>query len=225
MLPALHQPRKACTTTMKPCSLCICRCAFYALDISSLFHSFIFTLQEFARELVSLVEVMGQLHEAQESALAHRGVFGWFRRMFSFRRRKSSNIAQAPNYGSTTNGSAAGKGFKPSLRRRFSNLVPLEPSHSPRAAFPKVRAHAPNTTQTPARSSLDFFGRVQHRLWSSLHKLKDGDMRYSFKVGVGTAILAAPAFIDATRPIFVRWRGEWALISYFVVMGQTLGQV
>jgi hypothetical protein len=50
-------------------------------------------------------------------------------------------------------------------------------------------------------------------------------MRYSFKVGVGTAILAIPAFIDATRPLFVRWRGEWALISYFVVMGQTLGQV
>lgn len=189
-------------------------------------NSFIFTLQEFARELVSLVEVMGQLHEAQEKALAHRGVFGWFRRMFSFkRRRRTSSFTQTPYYGATTNGSASKKGFRPGLRRRFSNLVPLEPSHSPRAAFPKVRAHAPNTTHTPARSSLNFFGRMQHRVWSSLHKLKDGDMRYSFKVGVGTAILAAPAFVDATRPMFVLWRGEWALISYFVVMGQTLGQV
>jgi hypothetical protein len=127
------------------------------------------------------------------------------------------------NYG-TTSGSAQ-KAFKPTLRRRFSNLVPLEPSHSPRAAFPKIRAHAPNTTHTPARSTLTFGGQLQHRLWASLNKLKDGDMRYSFKVGVGTAILAIPAFVDATRPLFVRWRGEWALISYFVVMGQTLGQV
>ena len=27
------------------------------------------------------------------------------------------------------------------------------------------------------------------------------------------AMLAAPAFIDATRPIFTEYRGEWALIS------------
>ena len=174
---------------------------------------------------MSLVEVMGQLHEAQENALAYRGLFGWFRRFFSIKRRLDGPYSTtSATYGATANGSAQ-KGFRPALRRRFSNLVPLEPSHSPRAAFPKIRAHAPNTTQTPARSTLTFMGQLQHRLWSSLNKLKDGDMRYSFKVGVGTAILAIPAFIDATRPLFVRWRGEWALISYFVVMGQTLGQV
>jgi hypothetical protein len=167
---------------------------------------------------------MGQLHEAQENALAYRGLFGWFRRFFSIKRRNGPYSTTSATYGATANGSAR-KGFRPALRRRFSNLVPLEPSHSPRAAFPKIRAHAPNTTQTPARSTLTFMGQLQHSLWSSLNKLKDGDMRYSFKVGVGTAILAIPAFIDATRPLFVHWRGEWALISYFVVMGQTLGQV
>lgn len=189
-----------------------------------LVYFFIFTLQEFARELVSLVDIMGQLHEAQEDALAYRGMFGWFRRTFTVRRRGTASTARAPDYGATMNGTTPKRGLRPAFKRHFSNLVPLEPSNSPRAAFPKVRAHVPNTTQTPARSSLSFFGRVQHRLWSSLHKLKDGDMRYSFKVGVGTAILALPAFIDATRPTFVRWKGEWALISYFVVMGQTLGQ-
>ena len=214
------------TTTTRPCSLFICTSITFKPSLEA--HrpgSFIFTLQEFARELVSLVEVMGQLHEAQENALAYRGFFGWFKRMFSVRRSNKVYSTRSVNHRNVANGPTAKKGFRPALRRRFSNLVPLEPSHSLQAAFPKVRAHAPNTTQTPARSSLPFMGQVQQRLWSSLNKLKDGDVRYSFKVGVGTAILAAPAFIDATRPIFVQWRGEWALISYFVVMGQTLGQV
>jgi uncharacterized membrane protein YccC len=66
-------------------------------------------------------------------------------------------------------------------------------------------------------------GRIKHRIWSALNKFKNSDIRYAFKVGVSTAILAAPAFIDATRPIFIEYRGEWALISFFVVMGQTTG--
>jgi hypothetical protein len=34
---------------------------------------------------------------------------------------------------------------------------------------------------------------------------------------MATAALAAPAFINATRPIFTEYRGEWALISVIVV--------
>lgn len=94
-----------------------------------------------------------------------------------------------------------------------ANLVPLEPQYSPKSAFPKIHRHTPNTVQTPARSTLDRYGRLQRRIWDILTRLKEGDLRYSFKVGVSTAILAIPAFIDSTRPIFVEWRGEWALIS------------
>lgn len=38
-------------------------------------------------------------------------------------------------------------------------------------------------------------------------------MKYAFKVGMSTAMLAAPAFFDATRPIFTEYKGEWALMS------------
>ncbi|PVF97453.1 hypothetical protein CPB86DRAFT_706963 [Serendipita vermifera] len=196
------------------------------IDTMFLVYFFIFTLQEFARELVSLVEIMGQLYEAQENALKYRGVLGWFRRVFQRPRSNTLNghtSERIPTYGTVTNKSYTKGGIRPVLRKRFSNLVPLEPSHLPRSAFPKVRAHAPNTSQTPARSSLSRSGQIKQRLWSILHKLKDGDIRYSFKVGVSTAILASPAFIDATRPTFIEYRGEWALISFFVVMGQTIG--
>jgi hypothetical protein len=173
---------------------------------------------------------MGQLHEAQENALAYRGFLGWLRRIFHLRRRNAS-ARSLETHSSRHHNSGANSGTpvkalqKPGLRRRFTNLVPIGPSNSPHSAFPRVKPHAPNTTQTPSRSSLSFSGRIQQSLWALLLKLKDGDFRYSLKVGVSIAILAAPAFIEVTRPIFVEYRGEWALISCFVVMGQTIGAV
>lgn len=193
--------------------------------------SFIFTLQEFARELVSLVDVIGQLHEAQMDALPYRGLAGWFWRIFQFKRRNDSAGFLATDRERLNGDSGRTTGIttfldrRPALRRRFSNLVPLEPSRSGHPAFPKMRAHTPNTTQTPSRSSLSLIGGIQQQLWLFQQHLRNADFRYSFKVGVSTALLAAPAFIDATRPIFVEWRGEWALISFFVVMGQTIGSV
>jgi hypothetical protein len=41
-------------------------------------------------------------------------------------------------------------------------------------------------------------------------------MKYAIKTGLGTAILALPAFVDSTRPLFVQYHGEWALLSFFV---------
>src|SRR5277367_6657731 len=79
--------------------------------------------------------------------------------------------------------------------------------------FPKVQPHAPNTIQTPSRSQLTFIGRVKQTLWSLGSRFKERDLKYAFKAGMATGILAAPAFFDATRPIFTEYRGEWALIS------------
>lgn len=69
-------------------------------------------------------------------------------------------------------------------------------------------------------------------------------MKYAIKAGMATAILAAPAFFDATRPIFVDYYFDWALISvslascfirvaiidntamqFFVVISPTIGAV
>ena len=61
---------------------------------------------------------------------------------------------------------------------------------------------------------------------------------------MATAVLASPAFYEKTRPIFMEYRGEWALVSvsgrlelrldckktnsalqYFVVISPTIGAV
>lgn len=43
--------------------------------------------------------------------------------------------------------------------------------------------------------------------------MKERDVKFATKAGMATALLAAPAFFDATRPFFLQNWGEWALIS------------
>lgn len=49
--------------------------------------------------------------------------------------------------------------------------------------------------------------------------------QYYIKTAAATSILATPCFIDLTRPLFNRYRGEWALLSFFVVIAPTEGHV
>lgn len=51
------------------------------------------------------------------------------------------------------------------------------------------------------------------------------DVRFAAKVGIGAALLAAPAFIAETRPTFAHLRLEWGLVSYMVVCSMTIGAV
>ena len=55
--------------------------------------------------------------------------------------------------------------------------------------------------------------RVGQSIWAVGARLKENDTKYAFKTGMATAMLAAPAFFETTRPIFTEYRGEWALIS------------
>jgi hypothetical protein len=80
--------------------------------------SFIFTLQEFAQELVSLVEIMGQLHEAQVASLRYRNFGGWFRRVFNIGSRKRK-VSSTNDYGATSTGRASFKSLRPVIQRRF----------------------------------------------------------------------------------------------------------
>lgn len=67
--------------------------------------------------------------------------------------------------------------------------------------------------QTPPRSGLTLMARLKQSIWALGARLQERDIKYAFKAGMGMAILAAPAFFDRTRPVFMAYRGEWALIS------------
>ena len=42
---------------------------------------------------------------------------------------------------------------------------------------------------------------------------KQRNVKYAMKAGIAIALLASPAFFDATRPFFVEYQGDWALVS------------
>lgn len=90
-------------------------------------------------------------------------------------------------------------------------------STRPPVYFPKIRPHAPNTVLTPERSTLAFWGKFKQILWVIGDRLKEPDLKYAVKVGMATAVLAAPAFMNSTRPVFTEYRGEWALISVIAI--------
>ena len=107
------------------------------------------------------------------------------------------------------------------MKHEFSDgiariIKPRINRHKHSNSFPRIRPHAPNTIQTPARSDLTFVGRVKQRIWAIGGAFKERNVKFAIKAGMATAMLAAPAFFDATRPIFTEYRGEWALISVSV---------
>ncbi|KAH7925611.1 hypothetical protein BV22DRAFT_1010776 [Leucogyrophana mollusca] len=158
-----------------------------------LVYFFIFTLQEFARELVSLTDAMRRIYGVEQSR-ASQG--NWWQRYITGG--PKSVFCAIPTY--------------------------FNPHRDHKVSFPKVRPHAPNTMQTPNRSNLTFIGRVKRSLWDLGARLKERNIKYAIKVGMSTAILAAPAFFDATRPLFMEYRGEWALISTnFLSVHRVLG--
>ncbi|ESK83383.1 hypothetical protein Moror_15634 [Moniliophthora roreri MCA 2997] len=163
-----------------------------------LVYFFIFTLQEFATELTLLVDAMERIYTIEQQRLTWRRWWGRVCNICVGSVRSMRNMLKKPAY-----------------------LIPEKRRNRP--SFPKVRPHAPNTLQTPSRKDMSFMGRLKQRLWSLSKRLGQRDAKYAIKTGMATAILAAPAFFDRTRPIFVSYYGDWALISYFVVMSPTIG--
>ena len=71
----------------------------------------------------------------------------------------------------------------------------------------------PNTTRAA----------LKYRIWKSLEKLRKPEIKFAVKVGVGATLLALPAFTERFRDMYTHWRGEWALLSYFVVIASSVG--
>ncbi|KAJ7496902.1 Fusaric acid resistance protein-like-domain-containing protein [Mycena latifolia] len=180
-----------------------------------LVYFFIFTAQEFAGELVSLLDAMGRIYSLEQARA--NSARCWTRIFRSGSRSKAKRNTNMPRLLPRPEAQRA-----PGLGRRLSRcIIPAHRRAHP--SFPKVRPHAPNTIQTPAWDRLTWIGKIKQQVWTIGTRLTESDTKYAVKAGMATALLAAPAFFDKTRPIFVELWGHWALISFFVVISPTIG--
>lgn len=58
---------------------------------------------------------------------------------------------------------------------------------------------------------------ITYRIWLRFSVFRQDDIRYAFKVGIGAVLYAMWAFVPATRDTYGHWRGEWGLLSYMLV--------
>ncbi|KAG8935418.1 hypothetical protein FRC01_000025 [Tulasnella sp. 417] len=185
-----------------------------------LVYFFIFTLQEFARELSHLTEVIGAIKQSELDYLRRKPSF--LTRLLSGVKRTGNDFLRDPERFPSSEPAVTKATPRKSIARQLSTLLPVKQQRQ--SAFPKIRPHAPNTIQTPAPAVLSITGRIKHSFWRLGARLRETDLKYAIKSGFAIAILALPAIIESTRPYFLRYRGEWALISCFVVLSPTIGQ-
>ncbi|CAN6673243.1 hypothetical protein TRVA0_048S00474 [Trichomonascus vanleenenianus] len=78
-------------------------------------------------------------------------------------------------------------------------------------------------TPKPSSDAHQRAHRWSYKLWKSLGVFRQTDVKFAIKVGLGAAVYAIPAFLDHLRPLFGRWRGEWGLITYAIIMSKSIG--
>ncbi|CAD6974670.1 unnamed protein product [Tilletia controversa] len=171
---------------------------------------FVFNLEEFAKETSVLLRELSAIR-AEEERIARNRRMGWWK-FWKF----ETVPEEAAGKGSSKHGR-----FASFLQRLFrQGSWAAKPRTGP--IFPSSRRHQVNTTQTPKAQT--FRQKVQKVVWTIGELLRKPDTKFAIKTGLGAAALAAPAFISATRPIFTEYQGQWALVSFMVVLSPTVGQ-
>ncbi|RLV92701.1 hypothetical protein JA1_003040 [Spathaspora sp. JA1] len=97
----------------------------------------------------------------------------------------------------------------------------LDQSNSLHAALNDLRNEFGSQVVDPVNGgSHDTWG---YYIWDSLKVFRRTDVQYGIRVGLGAAFLSLFAYLDATKDIFVTWRGEWALTIYCIMMNKSVG--
>ncbi|OXG16573.1 hypothetical protein C361_04943 [Cryptococcus neoformans Tu259-1] len=161
---------------------------------------FLFTFEEFAREMIFLLDTMEEIVSTEKVT--------FWEHLKTVIMPKRARKEKKSEY----------------LYKQLQNIVPIDPSQLQPPLYPKNGRGSTGPVIVPDLKSLSFIGRIKQMFWALGERSKQPDARYAIKTGLGGAMLAAPAFTEIGRPIFLRFRGEWALIAYFATMSQTIGQ-
>lgn len=98
-----------------------------------------------------------------------------------------------------------------SAQRHFQDVL---------APVPKYFARLNHVLSPSLKSESAGFG---PRIWRLFRVFRNRDVRHGLRVGFGVMVLAFPAFNARMRPTFQLWHGEWAVITYMIIMARNLG--
>ncbi|KAH8916369.1 hypothetical protein BT69DRAFT_783971 [Atractiella rhizophila] len=167
-----------------------------------LLYFFLYTMEEFVQDLTELLTLFEGVKEQEEKAereWMRRKEKWWFMRPFV------GNLQQT----------------------KWRNLYNLFPTLLPKAKddtpFPIIDGPA-LTSHKNEEEELRGWRKFKRGLWYLGYRVKQPDITYGFKTGLGALCLAIPAFIPSFRDDYVRYKGWWALVSYMVVMSPSIGQ-
>lgn len=182
---------------------------------------FVFNLEEFAKELEVLVEALEEIRQAEERIALARQTSRWMRvRLFIGTLR-----VMLPDFASMLGWRWGKCGSTHGKRRRFGRTAKASTAAKKITTpldFPSNRRHAVNTHQTPKATT--WHDKLQRLVWAVGEFFRQPDTKFSIKAGLGSALLASPAFFPSTRSIFTKYQGQWACLSFFVVLSPTVGQ-
>ncbi|BGP14019.1 hypothetical protein JCM10213v2_001957 [Rhodosporidiobolus nylandii] len=176
-------------------------------------YHFCFNFEEWAAELLGLVSVFISLRETEEAV----------ERETVERRRRWGILAVPVKVLAGIFGSGRRGGKATQLGEQFARAMkpPRKKRHS---VFPEIVDGALSSHQIDvSKHSHSLIARAKLAFWYLGWHLRQPDIRFAIKTGAGVAILSSAAFIPALRPIWLEWRGEWSLISYFIVCAPAMG--
>ncbi|KAH9818700.1 Fusaric acid resistance protein-like-domain-containing protein [Melampsora americana] len=179
-----------------------------------LMYFFLFNMEEFMGELCHLLDIFADIR-ADEEALEYETRKRW-RQLYQ--RLDFSNLFRVqPGNTSETRPKPRARQLRPKLTAVLpqdpKKLRPFPATYSGKQAGEQNRAFANSS-----------FDRIKRVLYDFFQSLGDPDMKTAIKVGGGAAVMTLPAFLDVTRPLFHKYRGQWAIVTYVIVMASTLGQ-
>ncbi|GAA5865956.1 hypothetical protein JCM8547_002896 [Rhodosporidiobolus lusitaniae] len=176
-------------------------------------YTFSFTLEEWAQELLHLTSIFIVLRETEEEVQ---------RRSEERKRRWGVFSGVVKVVGGVLGLTGRREGKVGQLGRQFARAMKT-PKKKHRSPFPEIVDGALSSHQQSLPSSSSYLTRLKLAFWHLGYHLRQPHVRFAIKTGAGVAFLSSAAFIPKLRPIWLEWRGEWSLISYFVVSAPSMG--
>ncbi|RAL05057.1 WD40 repeat-like protein [Aspergillus ibericus CBS 121593] len=168
-------------------------------EVSASCGHFSFSLLEFGEQLKELLTILDELQLESEERPAGRS-WGWLKIW---------------RWGTVE----TGKSIAPDTEQPL--VEPTGTVYQRDIPSPPESHLSPSLTKTKEDTPAE--QRLGYRLWRSLGFFRRDDTKFAIKVGAGAAIYALPSFLQATRPFYSHWRGEWGLLSYMLVCSMTIG--